>query len=495
MIFAQLYLFSCVVRKKSFRNIFQTVVNSRYFKVLCAGFILLFMHVIPLNVMGPLVQTDEYVSGYDTKKNKENIGTSYGTNAQDYDHNTQIFLRKEGSASFENFVKYTQAGHNIFRHPVSGLVWYGTWNLTKSYVGFKYVLLVIFALNAILFGALLKKITKSEHLSFLGVIFFLITPLNYTYGSHIMTLSMSKSQIGFLFIFSSFLFFARYLKKGEIKFLIISFIAYVFSIMSWEVFMGFFICYPVMYFFAHHLNNQEGSEVDAKKIKRYLLIFTPLFIFAPVIVKLIILQLTHVTGYQYLSPVYSFVDPSIGMKSWFKGMLGISLAREAYIKDIPNFIYLKNAVINFFYFPDKYNWLNQFIRIHLSNPLYYIKHAMISGWIVFFYFVSFSVLNLFLLFPRGDSSERFKCSNLKFSVLFGLFFIASSVLIGLLALGHIYIRYVYIGYSGFILVFLTVISKIYYRYPENNYSNVLVLTYLTFCEVSILEPVFPLELS
>jgi len=485
LIFLQLYLFRFVVRKNHLNSFFQTIVRSRYFKVLCVGYILLFIHIIPLGVMGPLVQTDDYVSGYDTYKNKETPGFLPGKSTVDYDHNTQTFLRKEGTASLESFVLYTQAGHNIFRHPVSGFVWFGTWNLTKSYVGFKYVLLVLFTLNAILFGELLKKITKSEYLSFLGAVFFLISPLNYTDGSHLWTLSMAKSQTGFLFIFLSILCFARFLKRAEIKFLVFTLIAYVLSIMSWEVFMGFVLCYPAMYFFAPHLNIPEGGEIDAKKIKRNLLIISPLFILAPVSVKQIILQLTLSSPYSDIAPVYSFVDPAIWMKNWLKGMLGISI--DGNMENIPRFSYLKDAAANLIYFPREFM---EFIRLHISNPLHYIKYANISGWVILFYFVGFSVLNLFLLFPGGDSPERLKRSHLNFSVLFGLTLFASSIFTPLFTLGHIYMRYVYIGYSGLILVLLAVISKIQHRSTDNNYSNVLVLTCLTLSEVSVLKHVF-----
>ena len=58
LIFLQLYLFRLVVRKNRFRSFFQTIIRSRYFKVPCVGFILLFIHIISLGVMGPLVQTE-----------------------------------------------------------------------------------------------------------------------------------------------------------------------------------------------------------------------------------------------------------------------------------------------------------------------------------------------------------------------------------------------------------------------------------------------------
>ena len=92
LIFSQLYLFKLVVRKNQLRSCFQTIVCSRYFKVLCVGFILLFMHIIPLGGMGPLVQTDDYLDGGETKKyiEKGNLG---GESFQEYDHNTQTFLR------------------------------------------------------------------------------------------------------------------------------------------------------------------------------------------------------------------------------------------------------------------------------------------------------------------------------------------------------------------------------------------------------------------
>jgi hypothetical protein len=436
------------------------------------------MHIIPLGGMGPLVQTDDYLDGGETKKyiEKGNLG---GESFQEYDHNTQTFLRKEGTASLESFVLNTQAGHNIFRHPVSGLVWFGTWNLTKSYVGFKYVLLVLFTLNAILFGELLKKITKSEYLGFLGVVFFLITPLNYTEGSHVWTLAMAKSHTGLLFIFLSLLCFVRFLKRAEIKFLVFSLIGYAFAIMSWEVFMGFMICYPAMYFFAPHLNIPEGGAIDAKKIKRSLLIIAPLFILAPVSIKQIVLQLILFSPYSDISPVYSFVDPAIWMKNWLKGMLGISI--DGNMENISSFVYLKDGMAQLIYFP------RELIRPYISSPLHHINYANTSGWAILFYFVGFSVLNLFLLFPRAVSPERLKRSHLNFSVLFGLTFFASSIITALFALGHIYMRYAYIGYSGLVLVILAVISIVQDRSTNNNYPNVLVLICLIFSEVSALQ--------
>ena len=427
----------------------------------------------------------------------------YGESTSDYDHNTEIYFNTFNQITFSDFVLNVRSAHNIFRHPVSGLTWYTLWNATKSYLHLKYILLMVFVLNALLLYSLIKKIVNSDYIAFLSLVFFIISPLTYSHAaSHDWTLAMSKSQIGLFFLYSSLLLFLRFLKKPNIIFLLFSLFSFCFAVMSWEVFIGFILCFPIINLFNKNLKIKKNTN-EEKKIKIHFIIFYILLFLSPIYIKIFVNYLINFFDYKYLLPKENFVDLYPFYRNWIIGIFGIDTSQFFSTKAInetmviysnEKFILLKKIIFNLFYFTDKYNWLNQLIRLHFTSPLYYFNHSMIYLWVAIFYFISFSILNILIVYPQQYFSN-IKNYNLKFTFILGFFIFIASIITALISNGNIYIRYIYTGYSGLILMLLTLMIFLNKVFPNKDHAIIVNITLLTLCEISILERIFPAELA
>jgi len=484
LITLQVCIFNYFVGTNRLKIIFQTITTHHYFQAVCIGFFLLLTHIIPLSFMGPSVQTNNYLHGSEIKKDRRGSPPEnrlHGIGYEEYDHNTQTAVRTGEASTFREFVYNVRAGHNIFRHPVAGSVWYLAWKITKSYVGVRYILLVFLLLNTIFFGKLVKIFTRSEHLSFLGMIYFILIPFSYTDGGNAWTLTMSKSHVGLFFLFLSILNFVNFLKKGKLTSLIFVLLFFVFSVSSWEVFAGFILCYPMIYVYASQLNIETEIGIDTKRIKTYLIVIIPLSVFSFFILKAVILQIL-IWNYTNIVPVNHFQhNLSVWFAKWVNGVFGVTINDDVSIHTT-QFSYLKSAVSSLINAP------RIFVRYHLSSPWSYFERTDLPYWVILFYMTSFGAINTFFLFVENNSHAGTKKNHALILISFGLILFAMPIATPWLTVGNIFVRYLYPGYFGVILAALAAMEIS--TGNQKKYSNVFILTCLTFFESSVFSPIF-----
>jgi hypothetical protein len=356
-----------------------------------------------------------------------------------YDENTQKMFEQGEIEGFDTFIKNSDHGGVLVRYPVASIFYIGLWLLTQHTIFVKFFFAVFNLCSATIFYCLIMKITRSSLMSFICAALFIIIPITF-YASHELTFRMSHNQTGLFFLMVSLLMIVRFCESFKNRYLLLTLLFHLLATLSYEVFLGFLIVYPIIVKFrrSFHL----GTSVPLAAYCNLRLKFM-LFVFVDIIIIAMYKPIGHLIYKYYFG--YNYQNYQMGLLTWIANWKLFMIGNGGewgpvgvlhFICDFP--VYFARLHVNIF--------LNVF-----SAPTY----------IVMPYLIILAVMNiLFLYYYKSIGYDKNLKNNDSLSLfLLGILFFFAAIITPLVTIGQIWERYMYCGYFGLIIVYVVIIVK------------------------------------
>ena len=415
LISIQFILFYAIGNAKEVnRYLNKIVLNRKFIPIfLVMLWILMQMILIPLNVGG-------YSGGMD-----ESI---------------QKMFEQGEIEDFDAFINISPDTHALVRYPVASIFCIGLWLLTQHTIFVKFFFAVFNLCSATIFYYLIMKITRSTLMSFICAALFIIIPITF-YASHEWTFRMSQHQTGLLFLMVSLLMIVKFCEYPKGKYLFLTLVFHLLATLSYEVFLGFLIVYPIIVKFrrSFHL----GTSVPLAAYCNLRLKFM-LFVFVDIIIIAIYKPICHMIYKYYFG--YDYHDHAMSLLAWIAKWKFLMIGNAGEFGPVGVLYFISNFPV-------------LFARLHVNIFLNVFSAPV---YIVMPYLIILAVMNILLLYYcRSIGYDKNLKKNDSLSLfLLGILLFFAAIITPLVTVGQIWSRYVYCGYFGLIIVYSVVIVRI-----------------------------------
>ena len=415
LISIQFILFYAIGNAKEVnRYLNKIVLNRKFIPIfLVMLWILMQMILIPLNVGG-------YSGGMD-----ESI---------------QKMLEQGEIEDFDAFINISPDTHALVRYPVASIFCIGLWLLTQHTIFVKFFFAVFSLCSATIFYYLIMKITRSTLMSFICAALFIIIPITF-YASHDWTFRMSQHQTGLLFLMVSLLMIVKFCEYPKGKYLFLTLVFHLLATLSYEVFFGFLIVYPILVKFrrSFHL----GTSVPLAAYCNLRLKFM-LFVFVDIIIIAIYKPICHMIYKYYFG--YDYHDHAMSLLAWIAKWKFLMIGNAGEFGPVGVLYFISNFPV-------------LFARLHVNI---FLNVFSAPTYIVMPYLIILAVMNiLFLYYYKSIGYDKNLKNNDSLRLfLLGILFFFAAIITPLVTIGQIWERYIYCGYFGLIIVCSVAIVRI-----------------------------------